>query len=785
MWFRKASFWASGGTALLIIGGIASGLPVRADQQGSKPPQKKPTAKAPAAKPANPGALVFQKQCAGCHGAKGEGTAVYTRPLTGDLSVDQLAKYISQNMPPSGKKCSVPDSQKVAAYIHEAFYSPIAQERIRPARVSLSRLTVAQYRNALFDLVGLFQPMPGIEKERGLKGEYFKSRHYRNEDRVMDRVDPQIAFDFGDKGPIPDKFDPHQFSIYWGGCLIAPDTGVYEFVVRTEHAMKLWLNSDEKPLIDAWVKSGNDNEYRASRYLVGGRIYPIRLEFSKSTQGVDDSDKKKDKPAPKASISLSWKRPKLAEEPIPARCLLPQWSPPNYVVNSPFPPDDRSMGYERGNSISKAWDEATTTGALETAGFMAENLKRFAGSDDDVEKVKAFCRKFVERALRRPLDPEIEKRYITQQFATTKDLKIAVKRVVLLTLKSPLFLYREVGLDPNDSYAVASRLSFALWDSIPDEQLLNSAKAGLLQTREQIQDHAKRMLADPRAWNKQRDFFLQWLKVDQYPDLAKDSKKYPEFTSTVAADLRTSLELTLQSIVQSEKSDFRELLLGDKVYLNGRLAKIYGVSLPEDAPFQPVALEPNERAGVLTHPYILSSFAYVKSSSPIHRGVLLARNVFGRRLLPPQDAFTPLSPDLHPNLTTRERVALQTKPTACMSCHSLINPLGFTLERFDAIGRFRTTENGKPVDASGSYEPSGGKLVKFNGAREIAQYAANSTEAQNAFVEKLFQYLIKQPIRAYGATTQTKLKQTFKESGYNMQRLVVEIATEAALPRTK
>src|SRR5205085_3429512 len=111
-------------------------------------------------------------------------------------------------------------------------------------------------------------------------------------------------------------------------------------------------------------------------------------------------------------------------------------------------------------------------------------------------------------------------------------------------------------------------------------------------------------------------------------------------------------------------------------------------------------------------PYLLAAFAYTGSTSPIHRGVFLTRNVLGVAMRPPPDAFTPLAEDLHPGLTTRERVALQTKPANCQSCHNVINPLGFTLEKFDAVGRYRTQENGKPVDASGAYETHSGQAAK-------------------------------------------------------------------------
>src|SRR5207248_6057188 len=132
----------------------------------------------------------------------------------------------------------------------------------------------------------------------------------------------------------------------------------------------------------------------------------------------------------------------------------------------------------------------------------------------------------------------------------------------------------------------------------------------------------------------------------------------------------------------------------------GRLAEFYGADLSPDAPFQKVGVQAHERAGVLTHPYLMATFAYTAETSPIHRGVFLARSVLGLSLRPPPEAFTPLAPDLHPQLSTRERILLQTSPQACQSCHGMINPLGFTLENFDALGRYRAQEKGRPINAT-------------------------------------------------------------------------------------
>jgi hypothetical protein len=201
--------------------------------------------------------------------------------------------------------------------------------------------------------------------------------------------------------------------------------------------------------------------------------------------------------------------------------------------------------------------------------------------------------------------------------------------------------------------------------------------------------------------------------------------------------------------------------LSDELYFNGRLATIYGAKLPADAPFQKLSFEPTKRSGVLTHPYMMAAYAYTSETSPIHRGVFLARGMLGVGLKPPQEAFTPLSADLHPKLTTRERVELQTKGTNCQSCHAIINPLGFSLEQFDAVGKFRETDHSQPINASGSYQTRSGERKSFAGAKELANFLANSPEAHTAFTEQMFHHLVQQSIRAYGANRGTELTKYF------------------------
>ena len=254
------------------------------------------------------------------------------------------------------------------------------------------------------DLVGSFRWSPNWGAERGLKGEDYRGRDFRGDARKVERVDRSVDFDFGAKSPAPEKIDPHQFSIRWTGTVLAAETGEYEFDVHTDHAARLWVNDNRHPLVDAWVKSGNDTDYRGTLFLIGGRPYPLRLEFTKAKQGVDDSKKQKHKrPPAKAMIVLEWKRPGGVEEPIPSRRLSPASAPELYVCATPFPPDDRSYGWDRGTTVSKEWDEAQTEAAIDTAEYVAAHVNELAGTregaPDRADKLRAFCRTFAERRL--------------------------------------------------------------------------------------------------------------------------------------------------------------------------------------------------------------------------------------------------------------------------------------------------------------------------------------------------------------------------------------------------
>jgi len=742
----------------------------------------------------HPGMAVYREHCSHCHGDSGGGTEDYPEPLTGSRSVNQLAAYIDQTMPEDDPTLVTGDAaRQVAEAIHSAFYSTIARERNKPVRRELSRLTVRQMQETLADLVGSFRGQtPPVDDQRGLKAEYFNGRGFDRKKLAVERIDPEVQFDFGVASPDANTMESKRFSIRWTGSVVPPETGRYEFLVRSEHSVKLYVNcgTTDSPTIDAYVKSGDDTEFRASVTLLGGRPYPLRLEFSKANQGVDKPDQESESPA---TIELCWKPPHGVVETVPERCLLPAESPESFVLTTPFPPDDASIGYTRGTSISPEWFSAATAAAIETADYCLAHIDRLAGvkrnATDREAKLKDFATTFTERAFRQPLPNDLNQALVAAPFATAPDLDTGLKRALLLALTSPRFLYRQPSLEAAggpSAFDIASRLSFGLWDSLPDASLAAAARNGQLATSKNIRRQAERMLADRRTHAKLQNFLFSWLRVDHGPEIIKDHEQFAAFSPSVAAAMRTSLSLLLEEVVWSEASDFRRLFTHDEVFLNGTLAPLFGLPMPADASFQSVRLDDGRRSGLLTHPYMLSVLAYTDTTSPIHRGVFLARSMLGNVLKPPKEAVAPLAADLHPDLTTRQRVTVQTKPVACQTCHTMINPLGFALEDFDAIGRYRTTEqigqNDRPIDASGGYQPRVGEPATFTGGRELGAYLAVSRDAAEAFVQNLFHAVVKQPVRAWGPDALDQLVDRFVANDYSIRKLLIEILLVATSP---
>lgn len=744
--------------------------------------------------------VIYRKQCANCHGATAQGVlGEYDRPLIGDLAIGQLAELIDKTMPSDDPSaCVGEDAKLVAEYIYNSFYSEAAQNRLHPPKQQFSRLTAEQFRQSLSDLYASSDWIPRPESKRGLSAEYFRSAKHRKEDKVLERTDPVINFDFDRQSPGA-GIEPKEFSINWNGGLLPDRSGQYEIIVRSSCSFTLQFGRHDRKLIDNHVQSGDKTEFREQVFLTAGRVYPFRLNFFQRERKTE---------LPPANISVSWVTPGGSEQIIPQENWVPGWMPAQFSVQTIFPADDRSYGFERGIKVDRDWDAAVTKSIVELSQVFAKELwpeylkKNKDQPNDNRQVLKSFLREKLNIAYRFQLNDSMADLFVDKQVAKEEDNAEAIKRVMLLGLKSPRFMYLSTDIEQSYSSRTGSRLALCLMDSLPvDDQLRKAMLAGQLENEEQIRNMARHLVGDYRSQAKMRSMIYEWLNLVSPRDRKKNAEIFPGFDAAVQQDSRRSLDAFVNSVLASDTCDFRQLLTSDWGFTTKRMQQYFGDSWAPAEPFaeaKPASeteiaearFEPltrtaarAEHSGLLTQPFLLSGLAYFDSSSPVHRGVFVFRNLLGRQIQPPADAaFTPLGPDLHPDLTTRERVELQTSPESCDSCHNRINSLGFGLENWDATGRFRDIERNKPIDAKGHYTNRDGQQVEFEGAKKLAQVLVNSRDCQQAFVRRAFQHYAKQPPAAFAPDTLDRLTQRFIDSQFNIRELVIEIAVVASKP---
>ena len=302
------------------------------------------------------GEQIYTKHCLSCHGDRGQGVAdEYDESLIGTKSIASLAKYIHRTMPEEDEDAVIDqDAHLVAQYIHGAFYSPEAQAKIKPVRKDLLRRTQYQHRRAITDIVQSFRGRPQLGTQNGLRGHYYhKEKMDDRKKELAKRIDPNINFNIESDHGIKD-IDPKAHAIFWTGSLVPKESGIYSFRATTPNGVRVFINEMEREkfyggethrktaFIDAWVSSGNQmRSVEASIFLLGGHPIPIYIDF------VSYKEKK-------SSLRIEWKPPHGKWEPIPTRVLFTESAPTAAIISTNFPPDDASLGYERGSSISTA-----------------------------------------------------------------------------------------------------------------------------------------------------------------------------------------------------------------------------------------------------------------------------------------------------------------------------------------------------------------------------------------------------------------------------------------------
>ena len=392
------------------------------------------------------------------------------------------------------------------------------------------------------------------------------------------------------------------------------------------------------------------------------------------------------------------------------------------------------------------------------------------------------------RAYRRPISEADLERPMAfyREGKSERDFDAGIGKALTAVLVNPEFLFR-VEADPAKTPAgaayrisdleLASRLSFFLWSSVPDDALLDAAIRGELRRPEVLERHVRRMLADPRSYNLASNFAGQWLRLRNVTSVDPNVRLYPDFDDNLRQAFRTETELFVDSVVREDRSVL-DLLRADYTFLNERLAKHYGIPNVYGSRFRRVELGPDSRrGGLLRQGSVLAVTSYATRTSPVIRGVWVLSNIVGAPPPPPLPNVPALDGNVPANLPVRERMAAHRASPVCASCHRTIDPVGFALENFDAVGRWRDNEGDSgPIDVSGTL-PGTGDIKGVSGLEDALLQRPDLFAT--TLTEKLLTFALGRGVEYYDAPAVRKILREAQPGGYRFSSLILGIVNSA------
>jgi len=423
-----------------------------------------------------------------------------------------------------------------------------------------------------------------------------------------------------------------------------------------------------------------------------------------------------------------------------------------------------------------------------------EGARGVTTKPEDDARAQRILSELMRRAYRRPVTAtDVQKPMEFYRKAKAEDgFETGIESALSAVLVSPEFLFRieqaPSGTPSNSVYRVsdlvlASRLSFFLWSSIPDDELLATAERGELHNSKVLEKQVRRMLADSRSDNLVRNFAEQWLHLRNLESITPDLRLFPDFDDNLRQAFRRETEMHFETVLHDDRSVL-DLLRADYTFLNERLAKHYGIPNIYGSRFRRVALDKDSvRGGLLRQGSVLTVTSYATRTSPVIRGKWVLENLVGAPPPPPlPDVPTLKDNTIAANLSVRARLAEHRANTACASCHNLMDPIGFSLENFDAIGRWRTLEDGLPIDATGGL-PDGSK---FEG---VVGLEAGLLKHPDIFVstltEKLMTFAVGRGVESYDAPAVRKIVRDAQSNNYRFSAIILGIVNSTPFTMRK
>ena len=450
-----------------------------------------------------------------------------------------------------------------------------------------------------------------------------------------------------------------------------------------------------------------------------------------------------------------------------------------------------SPGLVGSTDVKRLMDAAEALAAVAVA-----DLPALVSCAPEVEGEGTCAQRFIvelgARAYRRPLaEPEQDallELYDLARADLQQDYAGGLRVVLQAMLQSPQFLYRwELGESAPDrdgalvalnGHEIASRLSYFLWSTMPDEPLFIAAAAGELDTPAQVEAQARRMLADPRARDTLENFTRQWLRLENLPAAFKSPELFPGFDDALKQSMLAETLAFVDHVVRVGDGRVETLLTAPYSFLDERLATLYGVAGVVGPELRgPVELGSDQRVGLLTHASLLTLGANAYEPDPIRRGKLVRERLVACEKLPPPPNNIPElePPDL--NKPSRERYEQHSKEEPCRSCHVLTDPIGFGLQHYDAIGQYRLMEGIHPIDASGMVQGLDGADATFEGAQGLAHVLADSEAVRKCVARQLFRFGFARRETLADIPSFDAAYAAYAEADYNLREFIVALTT--------